>query len=174
MMRGARAERRAERRQVRASRVILADPHRIFQILADPRTHAVLDGSGTVRGEPSGPDRLAPGSTFTMAMRQAGTAYRSTNRVVEYQPDRVLAWESGGYWHGRKIVGGQRWRFTMHPHRGGTLIVHAYVWGHASKPLLTVWLPGYPRRMWPAMEQTLANLAQLVEEERPWRAGSVA
>jgi hypothetical protein len=51
-----------------------------------------------------------------MAMRQAGTPYRSTNRVVEYQPDRVLAWESGGYWHGRKIVGGQRWRFTLHPH----------------------------------------------------------
>jgi hypothetical protein len=34
-------------------------------------------------------------------------------------------------------------------------------------PLLTVWLPGYPRRIRPAMEQTLANLAQLVEEEQP-------
>jgi hypothetical protein len=168
MMRGARAERRAERRQVRASRVVRADPHRIVEILADPRTHAVLDGSGMVRGEPSGPDRLAPGSTFTMAMRQAGTTYRSTNRVVEYQPDRVLAWESGGYWHRRKIAGGQRWLFTLHPHRGGTLIRHAYVWGHASMPLLTVRLPGRdPRRMRPAIEQTLANLAQLVEEEQP-------
>jgi hypothetical protein len=34
-------------------------------------------------------------------------------------------------------------------------------------PLLTVWLPGYPRRMRAAMEQTLAHLAQLVEEEQP-------
>jgi uncharacterized protein YndB with AHSA1/START domain len=166
-MRGARAERRAELRRVRASRVIRADPHRIFEVLADPRTHAVLDGSGMVRGEPSAPDRLAPGSTFTMVMRQAGTAYHSTNRVLEYQPNCVLAWESGGYRHGRKIAGGQRWRFTLHPHRGGTLIRHAYVWGYASMPLLTVWLPGYPRRMRPDIEQTLANLAQLVEEEQP-------
>jgi hypothetical protein len=59
---------------------------------------------------------------------------------------------------------------ALHPApalRGGTLIGHGYVWGHASMPLLTVWLPGYPRRIRPAMEQTLANLAQLVEEEQP-------
>lgn len=87
------AERRAQNHQVRVSRV--------------------------VRGDPSGAERLAPRSTFTMAMRQAGAGYRSTNRVVEYEPDRLLAWESGGCWHGRNIVGGQWWRFALQPHPGG-------------------------------------------------------
>jgi hypothetical protein len=34
-------------------------------------------------------------------------------------------------------------------------------------PLLTVGLPGYAWRMRPAMERTLANLAQQVEKGQP-------
>ena len=30
-------------------------------------------------------------------------------------------------------------------------------------PLLTVWLPGFPRRMRPAMERSLDNLAALAD-----------
>jgi len=91
--------------------------------------------------------------------------------VVEYQPDRLIAWESGGYWRGVPIVGGQRWRFRLTSRGGVTLVEHAYVWGHPGPPMLTVWLPGYPRRMRPHMERTLANLADMVGERPPTRTG---
>ena len=37
------------------------------------------------------------------------------------------------------------------------------VWGYARMPLLTVWLPGFTRRMRPAMERSLENLAALAD-----------
>lgn len=159
-----RRQRGPERRQVRVSRVIAAEPHALFELLADPRTHARLDGSGMLRGEPDGPGRLTMGETFTMGMSQAWGSYRSTNLVVEYELDHRIAWQSTGRWRGRKIVGGQRWRYVLHPHPVGTWVEHAYVWGYATLPLLTVWLPGFTRRMRPAMEHTLANLAMLSED----------
>jgi uncharacterized protein YndB with AHSA1/START domain len=55
MMRGARAERRAERRQVRASRVIRADPHRIFEILADPTPTPCWTGLAWCAANPKAP-----------------------------------------------------------------------------------------------------------------------
>ncbi len=54
-------------------------------------------------------------------------------------------------------------RYILHPDRAGTLVEHAYVWGYAWMPLLTVWLPGFPRRMRPAMERSLENLAALAD-----------
>lgn len=63
-----------------------------------------------------------------MTMSQTGRGYRSNSRVVEYVSDRLLTWESGGYSHGSRIVGGQWWRYTLHPHPGGTKVDHAYVW----------------------------------------------
>jgi hypothetical protein len=120
-----------------------------------------------LRGEPDGPGRLTLGATFTMGMSQAGASYRSTNLVVEYEPDHRIAWQSTGRWRGRRIVGGQRWRYLLRSHPAGTWVEHAYVWGYATLPLLTVWLPGFTRRMRPAMERTLANLAELAEDIRP-------
>jgi hypothetical protein len=69
--------------------------------------------------------------------------------------------ESGA---GHSLVGGQRWRYILQPNAAGTLVAHGYVWGYARMPLLTIWLPGFPRRMQPAMERSLANLAILAAE----------
>ena len=46
---------------VTATTVIAAPPAAVFDILADPRQHSVIDGSGTVTGSVSGPDRLELG-----------------------------------------------------------------------------------------------------------------
>jgi uncharacterized protein YndB with AHSA1/START domain len=152
-----------ERRVVTVRRLVEATPERIFDLLTDPRRHADLDGSGTVRGRPEGPERLGPGATFTMAMSQAGAAYRSVSRVVEFEEGRRIAWESMGAWRGRELIGGQRWRYVLTPQGPGTLVEHSYVWGYATLPMLTVWLGGYPRRAAPSMTTTLANLAAAVE-----------
>jgi len=134
-------------------------------LLADPRNHTPLDGSGLLRGDPVGLDRLKLGDTFTMGMSQAGKAYRSVNEVVEFEPDRRIAWQSTGRkWRGPQSRRGQRWRYILQPNPAGTPVEHACVWGYARTPLLTIWLPGFPRRMQPAMERSLANLAILAAE----------
>jgi hypothetical protein len=62
------------------------------------------------------------------------------------------------------------YRSILHPDPAGTLVEHAYVWGYARMPLLSSWLPGFPHRMRPAMERSLANLAVLaVQQQRPGR-----
>jgi Polyketide cyclase / dehydrase and lipid transport len=157
-------------RQVRVYRMIRASPHSLFQLLADPRNHVEVDGSGMLRGNSVGPHELTLGDTFTMSMSQAGKAYRSLNTVVEFEPDRRITWRSTGTWCGRIVIGGQRWRYVLHPSPDGitTLVEHAYVWGYARMPLLTIWLPGFPHRMQPAMERSLANLAALAaQRQRP-------
>ena len=97
-----------------------------------------------------------------MGMSQAGAPYRSLSRslsrVVEFDEGRRIAWESMGAWRGRKVVGGQRWRYVLHPRDGGTVVEHSYVWGYAVLPLLTVRAGGYPRRAARCMASTLANL----------------
>jgi uncharacterized protein YndB with AHSA1/START domain len=156
-----------EARQVRVVRLIHARPHTLFRLLADPRNHAQLDGSGLLRGDPVGPDRLKLGDTFTMAMSQAGRAYRSINQVVEFEPDRQIAWRSTGTGRRHTLIGGQRWRYILHRDPAGTVVEHTYVWGYARMPLLTIWLPGFPGRMRLAMERSLANLAILAAERQP-------
>jgi hypothetical protein len=59
-----------------------------------------------------------------------------------------------------------RWRYILQPDPAGTLVEHAYVWGYARMPLLTVWLLGFPRRMRSTMERSLANLAVLASDRQ--------
>ena len=102
-----RGHRDPEIRQVWVFRLIQAAPHTLFQLLTDdPLCYAQLDGSGMPRGNPVGPDQLQLGDIWTMAMNQGGKAYRSTNEVVESEPDRRIAWRSTGTWRGRVPVGG--------------------------------------------------------------------
>ena len=54
---------------VSESRTVPADARRLFDIVADPAMHPVMDGSGSVRAARAGaPDRLAQGSKFSVDM----------------------------------------------------------------------------------------------------------
>jgi hypothetical protein len=54
---------------VSRDRFIPAAPEAIFEVLATPALHSVIDGSGTVRGaQPRGPGRLDLGARFGMEM----------------------------------------------------------------------------------------------------------
>lgn len=98
-----------------------------------------------------------------MGMQQLGRRYRSLSRVVEYEEGRRLAWESVGDWHGHRIVGGQRWRWTLTPlPGGGTSVQHTDLWGYARLPLLTIWLPGYPARARRTLPRSVAQLAAIL------------
>ena len=102
---------------VRSVRIrIEAPPERVFALLADPRRHEALDGSGTVRGRVRGPERLALGSRFGMAMR-IGLPYRVTNTVVEFEEGRRIAW-----CHFAR----NRWRYELAPDGDGTVVTESF------------------------------------------------
>lgn len=88
-----------------ASIVVEAPASVVFDILADPRQHTRVDGSSTVQGVVDGPQRLTLGSTFTTQVKR-GLGYRTTNKVVEYEPDALIAWRHRG---------AHRWRWEIEP-----------------------------------------------------------
>ena len=134
---------------VSASTVIAAPATTIFMILADPRQHARIDGSGTVRGVVAGPDRLELGSEFGMSMKM-GAPYKIKNRVVEFEEGRLIAW---------RHFNGHRWRWRLEPVGDGTTrVTEEFDWSTARVPLLisVSWFPRGNRR---SITRTLDRLA---------------
>jgi hypothetical protein len=83
----------------------------LFAIVADPRRHHDLDGSGTVADNVSAPAELASGSRFSTKMRMFGVPYRITSVVTAFTPDSLIEWRHplGHHW---------RWEFEqVDPHR---------------------------------------------------------
>ena len=70
---------------------IKAPAAKIFAVLATPRLHSSFDGSGTVSGAISGPDRLFLGARFGMAMK-IKVPYKISNEVVEFVENERIAW----------------------------------------------------------------------------------
>jgi uncharacterized protein YndB with AHSA1/START domain len=143
--------------RISRSITVAAPAATIFAILTDPRRHHETDGSGTVRRAVDGPERLTMGSRFGMSMR-LGLPYRVHNTVVEFEPDRLIAW---------RHFGGHRWRYELTAKADGTTLVTETFdgthvrGGRAGAALLRAIRA--PRRNAVAIEGTLARLKQLVE-----------
>ncbi len=142
-------------RAVSVTRVIPAPADEIFAVLRDPAMHAVIDGSGTVKGQRS-TEPLELGSRFSMNMRM-GLPYIIGNTVVEYEPDRLIAW---------RHIGRHRWRYELQPvdgpdGRAATRVTETFDWSTALVPQ-AIELAGYPKKHPPAMERTLARLEKVV------------
>ena len=118
----------AGRHIVSATRVIAAPRQRLFDLVADPAMHPRIDGSGTVVAPPVGaPERLGPGVRFGMGMRM-GLPYRTSNRVVEFDEGRRIAWS-----HFSRAV--WRWEFTDVD--GGTEVTESFDWSRArARPIM--------------------------------------
>lgn len=90
--------------KIKSARIIINAPaEKIFSILADPKKHLEIDGTKTIQGTISGPDRLKLGSKFGMNMK-LGIRYRITNTVMEFEENRLIAWRHFGRW---------RWRYEL-------------------------------------------------------------
>src|SRR6202034_4020889 len=102
---------------VRVSRRIEASAAVIFAVLADPRRHLELDGSGMLRGAVTTAPVTGVGDVFIMSMYFSALGdYEMNNHVVEYEPDRRIGWEpEAGRGHPDAAAGqdgsrwGQRW-----------------------------------------------------------------
>lgn len=143
-----------KQRQVSTSRVINADRQVLFDLVADPRMHPVIDGSGTVTDAAvDGPERLAAGVTFGMKM-QMGAPYSITNTVVEFVEGQRIAW---------RHMSGHRWRYEFEDVEGGTKVTETFDWSTA-KAKLALELAGFPKRNLEGMRRTLERLEQHVTE----------
>jgi uncharacterized protein YndB with AHSA1/START domain len=134
---------------------IAAPAEVVFDLLADPAQHPKIDGSTTVRCLLRGPRRLSAGSRFSMGMRLFGVPYRVTNRVVEFEPNRLIAW---------RHFEPQRWRYELEPVTGGTRVRESF--DYSSYPRIGRWLiglAGWPERNQRAISQTLLRLRAAAE-----------
>jgi len=128
----------------------------IFAILADPRQHSRIDGSGTVGAATSGPERLELGSQFGMKMKM-GAPYRIKNKVVEFEPDALIAW---------RHMGVHRWRYELAPNaNGGTDVTETWdlaAYGNVGKKVLHGL---FGKKTAAALKNTLAKLKVAAEAD---------
>jgi uncharacterized protein YndB with AHSA1/START domain len=151
---------------VSVERVIKATPDKIFALLADAGKHASFDGSESVNHASQQSVPLAMGSKFGMAMKGRKETlfvpYRTTNTVVEYEPDRRIAWQTtamGG------LLGGRIWRYELSPApegTAGTLVRETWdVSRDKQKRMITS--GSMPRQTEDGMRATLERIAELLE-----------
>jgi uncharacterized protein YndB with AHSA1/START domain len=148
---------------VSVERVIKAPPDAIFSLLADAGQHATFDGSGSVNHATQGSVPLTLGSKFGMAMRGRKETlflpYRTTNTVIEYEPDRRIAWQTYGL---GGLVGGRIWRYELTPADGGTLVRETWdVSAEKQKRMVTG--GSMPQQTEQGMAATLQRIAALLE-----------
>ena len=95
-----------------------APPAVVFAILADPRQHSRIDGSGSVGSVLKAPTRITrTGETFVVRMKLFGVPYVIRNRVVEFEPERRIAW---------RHFTANRWRYELEPVDGGTRVTESF------------------------------------------------
>ncbi len=132
---------------VRGIRFVPAEPQAIFDLLADPSQHPLIDGSGSVRSAAEAPERLALGSKFSMSMKR-GVPYKITNEVVEFEEPSLIAWQH---------MGKHVWRYRLRPVDGGTEVTEEFDFRPALSATVLK-LSGVPKRNAAAIEATLDRL----------------
>jgi uncharacterized protein YndB with AHSA1/START domain len=147
-------------RLVSETTTIAAPPDVVFAIVADPRQHPRIDGSGSVRAIITGPDRLEKGATFGASMKLFGVPYTIRNRVVEFEPDRRIAW---------RHFGAHRWRYELEPTAdGGTRVTETFDYSRYGRRWAGVLrLLGFPERNRRGIQGTLSRLKAAAESPTP-------
>jgi hypothetical protein len=141
---------------VSGTRTIAADPQRLFDIVADPAMHPVIDGSGSVRAlRADGPSRLSAGAKFAMDMHLGGN-YKITNTVIEFDEGRRIGW---------RHFNGHVWRYLFEPVEGGTLVTEQWD-ARSVKNRLALRLAGFPGRNRKGIQQTLLRLDEVATQPR--------
>ena len=137
--------------------VVKAPAEQVFETLANPRRHPDFDGSGSVRGAVTGPERLSLGAKFGMDMRLF-VPYRISSQVKEFDEGRRIAWAH---------IGGHRWRYELEPlPDGSTRVTETFDATTARSARALKLMDAYNRNA-RAIEETLPRLAALVEGETP-------
>lgn len=142
---------------ISASTTINASPDVVFAIVADPRQHTRIDGSGSVQSVTDGPDRLSKGAQFGVSMKLFGLPYKISNRVVEFEDDRRIAW---------RHFGAHRWRYELEPLEGGTRVTETFDYSrYGSVGTALLRSAGFPERNRRGITETLVRLKSAAETD---------
>lgn len=108
-----------EQENVCAIVTVAAPATRVFAVLADPTTHAAIDGTGWVQEAADRAPLTEAGQIFRMNMYHAGHPdgdYRVVNKVEVIDPPRTIGWMTGTEKDdGELELGGWIWRYDLVP-----------------------------------------------------------
>ena len=142
-------------KQISRSVEVNAPASELFAIVADPRRHRELDGSGLVRDNIRAPERLSSGARFSTKMAMYGLPYRITSTLTAFKPDELIEWAHpfGHRW---------RWEFAAETPTK-TRVTETFDYREAAP--LTHWVrfygvTGFAKRNAAAIENTLARLSE--------------
>ena len=136
---------------VSVTKLIQADRQWLFDVLADPAQHPLIDGSGSVKAmRPGGPSRLSLGAKFSMDM-QLKANYRILNTVVEFEEPALIGW---------RHFNGHIWRYRFSEVAGGTEVTEEWD-ARGARNRLFLGRLGFPQRNRAGMRATLDRLAEL-------------
>ena len=147
---------------VSVDRVIKAPAAAIFAVVADASRHPEIDGSGSVvKAKEGAPQRLTLGSTFGMSMK-LGVPYSMANTVIEFEPDRRIAWQTVLAGPLGRFIGGRIWRYQFEDVDGGTKVTETW---DISQDKQRVFLKHgkVGQQTAESMSKTLDRLAQVTE-----------
>jgi uncharacterized protein YndB with AHSA1/START domain len=150
---------------ISVERVINAPAGDIFAMIADAGRHSSFDGSGTVDHSREKSQPLALGAKFSMSMRGRPESLflpnRPTNTVIEFEPDRRIAWQTRMGPVG--VVGGRIWRYELSPAENGTLVRETWdVSQDRQRPMLK--MGAMPKQTEDGMRATLERIAAILEQ----------
>ena len=136
----------------------------IFGVLADPASHAAIDGTGWVRESLDSKSLTAAGQVFRMAMyhpNHPDGTYRMANRVQIFEPPNAIAWEPGQETEdGGLRFGGWIWRYDLTPAGPSeTRVTLSYDWSAVPDAIRQhIGFPPFPVQH---LDNSLAHLAEL-------------
>ncbi|HEY1827675.1 MAG TPA: SRPBCC family protein [Acidimicrobiales bacterium] len=147
---------------VSVDRTIAAPAAALFAIVSDASRHPEIDGSGSVVALKSGAnEQLVMGSTFGMSMK-LGLPYSMFNTVIEYDKDRLIAWQTIFSGPLGRFVGGRIWRYTFEPADGGTKVTESWDISRDKQRFMLKMGP-VAKQTTESMTKTLEKLATLTE-----------
>jgi hypothetical protein len=150
---------------VSATAVINAPAEAIFAVLADPATHAAIDGTGWVREPLDRRPLTSAGQMFRMSMYHANHPdgdYRITNRVQVFDRPRTISWEPGSdAGDGAMHFGGWIWRYDLTPSGpSSTTVTLSYDWSAVPDSIREhIGFPPFPPEH---LANSLVHLGELV------------
>jgi hypothetical protein len=159
-----------ETERVTASTTIEAAPQAVFAVLADPSTHADIDGTGWVRESLDAHRIAAAGQVFRMAMyheNHPDKDYKIANRVEVFDEPRAIAWQPGteSPETGELSFGGWIWRYDLEATGpSGTTVTLTYDWS-AVPPQVRGYIQ-FPPFAQDHLDNSLQHLSDLVARVR--------
>jgi hypothetical protein len=108
-----------DQENVSATLTVAAPATRVFAVLADPTTHAAIDGTGWVQEAADPAPLTEAGQIFRMDMYHPGHPdgdYQTASKVQVLDPPRAIGWLTGTEKDdGHLEFGGWIWRYDLAP-----------------------------------------------------------